>query len=789
MFVSSVFKKCAAVCTTAALIFSALPALPVHPAQAASVITVGKNGTYHTVGEAVLAAAALNPSDESSRVTVSIEPGTYREQLLINTPYLTFTNSNPNAGDVVLTWYYGIGYRYYSADSKGYYSASAAASKSAKNAASRWGTAVRLQEKAKFFRAENIVFENSFNRYVTDEELADGVEPTGETITVQRRKGMDVTAKSTTERAAALCAEADCCEFLHCTFLGSQDTLYTAKKAYFKECKIQGNTDYIFGSGDVVFDACELCFGGYSDNAVGGYITAARAQNLGYLFWNCNITANPGKQVGAGYFGRPWKDTAHVLFYQAKLQYEGIIAPAGWHSMSGVEPWQATFREYHTQTASGGAVNTGSRTGGTVLNACDATREQYFGDWTPYYYSHDGSAVLTGAKLDASKHYYLKNAASGLYLCANSASGSLTLGEKDDAAVWLPETCNDGYYIFYCRNSQDSDLYALEIAGGKAENGTGIGIASGSANDAQLIKFIGSGSGSYEIRTMISGDKSCLGVSGGSKEPGAAVIEWECTGAADQQWILEEKLVPLTGTLIKELYVYDREHAGSWMIADNMANNCAVFGDRSVLIQNLPDALAGAEQIITACDSKYYKDTLASVTAAKPITLYAAMDTRVDPLPGWLSDWQQTDLTFDNNDNVTFRCYAKQLAANESAELGPNGQSSYCVNYAAFAIAAPAAETTAAAPETTATLPETTATEALPAATAPAKPQRTMRGDTDCSGVVDVSDAVLAAKFSVGDSDVLISDIGQLNADCDDSGKITTADVNWIIRKIIGLET
>ena len=52
----------------------------------------------------------------------------------------------------------------------------------------------------------------------------------------------------------------------------------------------------------------------------------------------------------------------------------------------------------------------------------------------------------------------------------------------------------------------------------------------------------------------------------------------------------------------------------------------------------------------------------------------------------------------------------------------------------------------------------------------------TLLGDADCSGVVDVSDAVLAAKFSVGDSDVLISDIGQLNADCDDSGKITTAD-------------
>ena len=74
---SAVLKKCAAVCTTAALLISALPALPV---QAASTLTVGKNGTYKTVGEAVKAAANLGPNSESSRVTIAIEPGTYREQ-------------------------------------------------------------------------------------------------------------------------------------------------------------------------------------------------------------------------------------------------------------------------------------------------------------------------------------------------------------------------------------------------------------------------------------------------------------------------------------------------------------------------------------------------------------------------------------------------------------------------------------------------------------------------------------------------------------------------------------
>ena len=42
--------------------------------------------------------------------------------------------------------------------------------------------------------------------------------------------------------------EADKVEFTDCAFLGSQDTLYTGNSAtnmYFKNCRIEGNTDYI----------------------------------------------------------------------------------------------------------------------------------------------------------------------------------------------------------------------------------------------------------------------------------------------------------------------------------------------------------------------------------------------------------------------------------------------------------------------------------------------------------------------------------------------------------------
>ena len=90
---------------------------------------------------------------------------------------------------------------------------------------------MRILPEAVGFRAENITFENSFNRYITDEELADGVEP--EDAKPARNYALDVASKAATERAAALCVEADRCEFYRCKFFSSQDTLYTAADAYF----------------------------------------------------------------------------------------------------------------------------------------------------------------------------------------------------------------------------------------------------------------------------------------------------------------------------------------------------------------------------------------------------------------------------------------------------------------------------------------------------------------------------------------------------------------------------
>lgn len=366
-----------------------------------------KSNNFGTVQEAVNKAASINPTGESERVTIHIAPGTYREQVVVQTPYISFVNDEPSK-EVLLTWYYGIGYKYYSANAKGYYDAASAQQTSAKNPASyRWGATVQLWPKATYFKAQNITFENSFNRYVTAEEIKDGVELTGDTaassITFKRTSSSDVKTKAATERAAALSADAVYSEFMDCKFLSSQDTLYTGgSPQYYKNCHIEGNTDYIFGDTSAVFDQCELSFYGYSDGGYSGYITAERDESnddSGYLFNNCTITTNSALKQKAGYLGRPWRDSAKVLFLNTTIAKDGIIDPVGWYKMSGIElETVAGFKEYGTKLANGTAVDLSKRKGHT-LSASDAAGvkpQNYMKNWTPTFLNASSSGYAFG---------------------------------------------------------------------------------------------------------------------------------------------------------------------------------------------------------------------------------------------------------------------------------------------------------------------------------------------------------------------------------------------------------
>ncbi|MDR1753447.1 MAG: hypothetical protein LBR74_00880 [Eubacterium sp.] len=351
-----------------------------------------KDNNFKTIKEAVAAAKAMNPSDESQRITINIAPGLYREQIQIDTPYITFKNSAPEKGNVTITWYYGIGYKYYSIKD-GFYSEESAYDKYEKGSAARWGATVYVKSPATAFRAENIIFEASFNRYITDEELADGVEPDlKENIRFRRVKDADVKSKEATERASAMVYEADQTEFYNCVFYGSQDTLCAGNnpvfKSYLKDCFIEGNTDYIFGQGNVVFDNCTLSLYGYTKGSTGGYITAAKEGEQGYLFYNCTIQPNPDMEmiVTPTYLGRPWDANGTVFFYNTKVTEKDIINPEGWTSMSGNDPVNARFGEYNTIYADGVKVDISKRIVKAKNEDPKLKINDILGDWVPSYF-------------------------------------------------------------------------------------------------------------------------------------------------------------------------------------------------------------------------------------------------------------------------------------------------------------------------------------------------------------------------------------------------------------------
>lgn len=432
-----------------------------------------KADNYETVQEAINACQAMNPSSEAQRITIHIASGTYREQVSIQVPYITLINDEPENGDAVLTWYYGIGYQYYSIGEDGYYDEDRAYDQYTKNSPAKWGVATLIKSDSIYFRAENIVFESSFNREITQEELEDGVEPDGTTINFERTEDADVTSKAATERAAAIAVEANYAEFYNCKFLSSQDTLYTANEThgYFKDCLIEGNTDYIYGGGDYVFDGCTLSTYGYTDKGSGAYITASRNPvQYGYLFNDCTITSVEGRIVDPGYFGRPWGQDANVTFYNTTLENANLITPEGWTSMSGNSPENASYKEYNTTLADGTPVDTSNRISGTVMTeeaAANVNLEGYFGNWKPYYYYGDVEQP------EQPREWNFIRFGSG-------AKGTLTKNEDGSLRINEPggkiADSEDAMSLYYTVLDAESENFTLTatftVTGGDFNNGT-----------------------------------------------------------------------------------------------------------------------------------------------------------------------------------------------------------------------------------------------------------------------------------------------------------------------------
>lgn len=154
------------------------------------------------------------------------------------------------------------------------------------------------------------------------------------------------------------------------------------------------------------------------------------------------------------------------------------------------------------------------------------------------------ASTISGAEFDNNSLYMIKNVNSGLFLTAQGgvAANNTNVCQSSGltgitpANTWkLVKSSVEGYYYLYS-GVGDGNTYMLDVAYAAIDNGTNIGIYENTYCDAQLFKFHEESSGVYTIRTKVTSDASCIGVTSGSTEDGANVIEWAIDGTANQNW-------------------------------------------------------------------------------------------------------------------------------------------------------------------------------------------------------------------------------------------------------------
>ena len=252
------------------------------------VVAPDGSGQFKTIQAAVDSI----PDNNAEWRVILIKPGTYKSRLRINErkTFITLRGEDKEVGRTLVTFN-----RY-------------AGMNDPETPGNKIGTtgSETVLIKADNFTAENITFENS---------------------------------SGAAAPAVAVRAMGDKQIFRNCRFLGWQDTLWVdGKRAYFRDCYVEGRIDFIFGRGTAVFENCHL------HATDGGCITASGADPkapFGLVFLKCKITCAEDKT----YLGSPWGKGAATAFIECDLGDH--LRPEGWKEWRGTEHHKtARFFEY-----------------------------------------------------------------------------------------------------------------------------------------------------------------------------------------------------------------------------------------------------------------------------------------------------------------------------------------------------------------------------------------------------------------------------------------------------------
>eukprot|EP01018_Ginkgo_biloba_P027984 Gb_24564 [translate_table: standard] len=144
------------------------------------------------------------------------------------------------------------------------------------------------------------------------------------------------TAGPSKNQAVALRVGSDQSVLYRCKIMGYQDTLYVhSLRQFYRECRILGTVDFVFGNAAVVFQSCTLLARKPLQNQKNAITAQGRTdpnQNTGISIHSCSIAADADlvavKSSFPTYLGRPWKNYSRTVFMQSSLG--DLIHPAGW---------------------------------------------------------------------------------------------------------------------------------------------------------------------------------------------------------------------------------------------------------------------------------------------------------------------------------------------------------------------------------------------------------------------------------------------------------------------------
>jgi pectinesterase len=202
-----------------------------------------------------------------------------------------------------------------------------------------------------------------------------GADFSAENITFENTAG-------TVGQGPAMWVYGDRAEFLNCRFLGFRDTLYPygyGSRQFYKNCYIEGTTDFILGAATAWFEECTLfCKAG------GTCIMAPSTPDsirYGFVLQRCKIVGDA--PAASLYLGRPWKPFAKTVLLNCELA--ALVTPKGWDHWGKESNKQDAFFAEFKSIGPGATPKTRilwSRQL-TPQQAAFYTREAVLGGWNP----------------------------------------------------------------------------------------------------------------------------------------------------------------------------------------------------------------------------------------------------------------------------------------------------------------------------------------------------------------------------------------------------------------------